>query len=414
MTAWPARLAIFYPDRPLAPITVTLAAAALVAVTALAWRRRREQPYLLIGWLWYLVMLAPVLGLVQVGQQACADRYTYLPTLGVLVMVAWSVAEIVARRPALRRAVIALTLVTLAALALRPRDRSRTGGTRGRCTSTPSQSRRRTRWPSARSARCCWTRATWAARSRTSRRRCGWSRTSATRTRDSAARWSPPDARGGDSSSRALAAVASERPAHDALGTAYMGVGRPDEAARACRCDRLAPLGRKREESLETFVEALGNQGRYDEAQELLARSVARAPRDTDRRRELAMALLLGGKVEQAIAEYQHLIQIHPEDVDALTRLAWIRAAHPDARHRDGAAALRDAERAQALSRTPQAVVASALAAAYAELGRWDDAARAAEQALRLGQAEGDTAGQERYAEQVRSYRARRPLRAVA
>ena len=58
-------------------------------------------------------------------------------------------------------------------------------------------------------------------------------------------------------------------------------------------------------------------------------------------------------------------------------------------------------------------MVASALAAAYAELGRWDDAARAAEQALRLGQAEGDTAGQERYAEQSPLVPRARPLRAV-
>jgi tetratricopeptide (TPR) repeat protein len=117
--------------------------------------------------------------------------------------------------------------------------------------------------------------------------------------------------------------------------------------------------------------------------------------------------------VDQAIAEYERIVEAQPGDVDALTRLAWIRAAHPDARYRDGAAALRDAEAAQAVSRAPQAVVASALAAACAELGRWDEAARAAEQALRLGQAEGDSAGQERYAQQIRSYHARRPLRAV-
>ncbi|NIO13632.1 MAG: hypothetical protein GTO31_07115, partial [Xanthomonadales bacterium] len=63
----------------------------LAAATVLAVRRLRERPYVLVGWAWYLGTLLPVIGLVQVGEQARADRYAYLPLVGIYVVVAWGV-----------------------------------------------------------------------------------------------------------------------------------------------------------------------------------------------------------------------------------------------------------------------------------------------------------------------------------
>lgn len=91
---WPTDLAVFYPldgDLPLA--RVLGAAALLAAITLVALRERQRRPYLLTGWLWYLGMLVPVLGLVRQGEQAMADRFTYLPLIGVTVMVAWGVGD---------------------------------------------------------------------------------------------------------------------------------------------------------------------------------------------------------------------------------------------------------------------------------------------------------------------------------
>lgn len=90
---WPAGLAVFYPHPrdSIAPSAVLFAALALLAISGAAWRLRRRRPWLLVGWLWYLGMLVPVLGLVQVGMQARADRYTYLPLVGVAIAVAWQV-----------------------------------------------------------------------------------------------------------------------------------------------------------------------------------------------------------------------------------------------------------------------------------------------------------------------------------
>ncbi len=92
---WPTGLALLYPfpSNGLPPWEVALSGLLVVLVSALAWRGRRTQPWLLMGWLWYLVMLAPVIGVIQVGGQAHADRYTYLPQIGIYVALTWWVAQ---------------------------------------------------------------------------------------------------------------------------------------------------------------------------------------------------------------------------------------------------------------------------------------------------------------------------------
>jgi Flp pilus assembly protein TadD len=92
---YPAGLAIFYPYpyHGLPPWEVALAGALLVTLSALALCQWRKQPWLAVGWLWYLVMLLPVAGIIQVGGQAHADRYTYLPQIGIYMGVTWLVAE---------------------------------------------------------------------------------------------------------------------------------------------------------------------------------------------------------------------------------------------------------------------------------------------------------------------------------
>ena len=92
---WPANLGVFYPYPQNGwPIwQVTAAAAILVAITIVIFASRRSYPYLLVGWLWYLSMLLPVIGIIQVNLQAHADRYTYLPQIGLYLLVTWTVAD---------------------------------------------------------------------------------------------------------------------------------------------------------------------------------------------------------------------------------------------------------------------------------------------------------------------------------
>lgn len=93
-TIWPLRLAPLYPHPgdSLAAWQVLLSLLVLIAVTVTAWRYRAKG-YLLVGWLWFLGTLVPVIGLVQVGDQAMADRYTYVPLIGIFVMIAFGLAD---------------------------------------------------------------------------------------------------------------------------------------------------------------------------------------------------------------------------------------------------------------------------------------------------------------------------------
>jgi tetratricopeptide (TPR) repeat protein len=100
-TLWPTRLAAYYPHARGAESVAALvgSAALLAALTAGALHAWRRRPHLAVGWLWFLGMLVPVIGLVQVGGQAVADRYSYLPMIGLLVALAWSAAASASRLP---------------------------------------------------------------------------------------------------------------------------------------------------------------------------------------------------------------------------------------------------------------------------------------------------------------------------
>jgi tetratricopeptide (TPR) repeat protein len=121
---WPAKLAVFYPFVFHRPWWQPAAAgAAILAVSILAARWMGRRPYLAAGWFWYLVTLAPVIGLVQVGSQARADRYTYIPMVGLTIALAWGAAELVRSRPGLRTAAAAAAAaVCLACVALTARQ----------------------------------------------------------------------------------------------------------------------------------------------------------------------------------------------------------------------------------------------------------------------------------------------------
>jgi Tfp pilus assembly protein PilF len=96
---WPSKLAFFYPlphERPL--LQVVLAALVMIALSAMVFRGMRRHPYLATGWGWYLGTLVPVIGLVQVGDQAMADRYTYVPLIGLFLIIAWGGAELLEKR----------------------------------------------------------------------------------------------------------------------------------------------------------------------------------------------------------------------------------------------------------------------------------------------------------------------------
>jgi Tfp pilus assembly protein PilF len=93
---WPTRLAVFYPhpESSLALWKVFAATLLISAITAMVWLQRKQRRYLLVGWLWYLAAMLPMIGLVQAGLQAMADRYAYLPFVGLFIIVVWGCTEL--------------------------------------------------------------------------------------------------------------------------------------------------------------------------------------------------------------------------------------------------------------------------------------------------------------------------------
>lgn len=96
-TFWPNNLSIFYPLSPTPTYVVLSCIVVLLVIAWLAFRLRGHFPYLTIGWFWFVAMLIPVIGIVQVGQQAHADRYTYLPLIGIFIALVWGFDAVVRR-----------------------------------------------------------------------------------------------------------------------------------------------------------------------------------------------------------------------------------------------------------------------------------------------------------------------------
>lgn len=122
---WPFNLAVFYPYPKLMPTwQVAGAGILLIIISILIIRNIRAHPYLLVGWLWYLVTLIPVIGLVQVGKQAMADRYTYIPLIGLFILISWGGSKAVSKWCAKqlsgnnRPTVVASTILNVTAISI--------------------------------------------------------------------------------------------------------------------------------------------------------------------------------------------------------------------------------------------------------------------------------------------------------
>ena len=113
-TFWPNSLAPFYPHPGQWPAWTVAGALALIAtISVVAWRLHRTHGWFAFGWLWFLGTLVPVIGIVQVGAQSMADRYTYVPLLGVFTLLVWGAAALATHGPKLRRAFIGMAIVAV-------------------------------------------------------------------------------------------------------------------------------------------------------------------------------------------------------------------------------------------------------------------------------------------------------------
>jgi Flp pilus assembly protein TadD len=118
-TIWPRNLAVFYPFPDHLPVSQVAGAACLLAIlTALAFKWARRYPFFIVGWLWYIGTLVPVIGLIKIGDFALADRYMYIPLIGLSIIIAWGLPQILAGLPRKSAALAAVAFVALAGLTL--------------------------------------------------------------------------------------------------------------------------------------------------------------------------------------------------------------------------------------------------------------------------------------------------------
>ncbi len=349
---WPKSLAVLYPHPAhWATGTVVAAAAVLLVVTGVALKLWRRFPYVAIGWLWYLGMLVPVLGLVQVGIQSMADRYSYLPLVGIFMLVVWAATDVLERARVSPRWGIAAAGLLLSACAI--------------LTWRQVQLWRDTRTLFAHTARV--TSKNWLAEYKLAVVALqDYENTGRKRIEDQV---SPVDS------------SPPERNQADTL--AFL-----QEIIR--RCENALQAEPRVLDVHVTLAKALTEMGRVDEARGELEVATRIDPKNAAAHENLAEVLYRQGHVREAVAEYKTALALEPNWQSVLNNLAWILATDRDAQIRDGNQAVVLAELACNLSSQTNLWFQHTRAAAYAEKGDFLQATAAAQQALELAKSSGN------------------------
>jgi tetratricopeptide (TPR) repeat protein len=385
---WPADLAVFYPhpEDHLALWQVIISAAFLLGMTLLIFIFRRSRPYLLVGWFWYLIMLLPVIGLVEVGLQGHADRYTYLPQIGLYLAITWLVADVsgtLRRRKEILVAAASIIIVSLAG--------------------------------------CAWKQTTFWRNSETL-----WTHTLAV-TKDN------------DVAHTNFGMLLTERgQLDDALSHFQAALDVRSSSAHSHYDLSLALIHGD-------IANALARKGRLDEAMLHLREAVKFQPDYADAHYNLGTALFQKGELNEAIAEYRTTLSIHPYDAGAhtslgnalvqkgflgeavdhyekalqsepdsilpLNNLAWVMSTGPDDSLRNNEIAVELATKANQLSKESNPVFTRTLAAAYAQAGQFEKAIETARRASEQANAQGVRGLALQIQEDVDLYQRRTPLR---
>jgi protein O-mannosyl-transferase len=394
-TFWPADLALIYPLPNSFPLWQAAASAAvLAAISMFVWLRRRRNPYLWVGWLWFLGTLVPVIGLVQVGAQAMADRYTYIPLIGIFIAVAFG-----ARDGAARLRANPATLSLAAGLVL---------------TGCLIVTARQLRYWQDNGALLSHTLAL--AKDDTLphiRFRLGYifeqqgRRDEALAQYREALRISESNLRLAD----ALLPPSDRAHAHLNLGTKFERYGDWNGALVEYR--EAVRLDAGREEAHERLGAVLVKLGQSDEGLRECAEALRLKPDNPKPYYIMGTAHLGRGRIVEAIIRFRDALRLDTHDFQSLTCLARVLASNENPQVRNGAEAVALAERANTLTSGEQPFVLDALAMAYAETRRFDDAQRTVRRAIDLAAAAAATNMLAPMQERLRLYQSGEPYREV-
>lgn len=401
-TVWPASLACFYPHPGISHLDpnarikldsgqIALSVAVLLVITALVWRWRQKK-FLVVGWLWYLGMLAPVVGLfTQAGDQAHADRYMYLAMTGLGIMIAWPAAQWAENHRS--RSTLLATSAVLVLLALTVSARKQAG-----------------HWHDSVSL---WSRAVECnPDDYASYGGLGNALVDAGREAEAAAAYAhalkinPRLSRANlavgihllrlgrlDEAAHhlqnALAAEPRMAQAHSALGFVFLSGGNP---ARSVAHYQAAVSMDPDAVNLCGLGNALLQSGEVSKALESYQKALAADAGHLDARAGLAMAYAKLGQADLAVACYKEVLAKNPQHLLAINNLAWLLATSRQDSVRDGAQAVNLVAHALQLPGGSRPHLMHTLAAAYAETGQYDKAVQISQQVTAMARAQGNTA----------------------
>jgi tetratricopeptide (TPR) repeat protein len=357
-TVYPVELAIFYPHPRTLPLSsVAIAASVLGIISAVVWWLRKRFPFLVTGWCWYLGTLVPVIGLVQVGSAAMADRYTYIPHIGIFIMLIWTTAwSKLWTQPAMRNFGVAGTCIILATL----------------CVLT---SRQLEHW---RNSETLFRHAIHTTKNNAlANFNLGVALFKQERIEEALPHFET-----------ALALVPGDPDAHGYIGQILCRLGRIEEGAKHLTAAEVV------------FTERVskGESGRTvrDAAYTHFA---------------LGMAQAMQKKHSEAVASYRKAIEIDPSQPTPYNELAWILATSRDPSVRNGAEAVKAAERACELTEWKRVAFIGTLDTAYAEAGRFEDAIVTAQRVMQIGEEQHRGYLAELAKERVKLYQQGKPYR---
>jgi len=365
---WPSDLAFYYPRAPWNWTGLLL----LLGITALAVAARRTKPYVLVGWLLFLGTLVPVIGLVQVGGQAMADRYTYVPLIGVFVIVAWGAYDFGAKSPLLAAPI----LLALGFLAWRQVGTWKDTETLARHALAVTE------------------------RNHVAHDLLGMTFLDGGRFAEAEAEFRA-----------ALAIQPGDAEAASNLAAVLDLQGRPREAEEVLRAAlALSPTRAVLHQRLAlvrlSLARLLLHEGDVVAAERQLALAIQANPGDAEARRGRARSLLLLGREHEAKEELEEVLRLVPTYSHARGDLAFLLATASDPALRDPARAVELAEEAARATQGRAAGVLDALAAARAATGEFADAIAVAEKAAALARQAGEVEIAARIEKRLAAYRA--------
>ena len=388
---WPHNLAVLYPYQKSIPMwKIAGAGFLLVMISVYVFRMLKSKPYLVVGWLWYLGTLVPVIGIVQVGSQALADRYTYVPLIGIFIMITWGISDWVSKSHYGK-----IGLFTVAACIL---------------SILMTTSRLQVKY---------------------------WSNSIALF--DHAINVTGANCNAQLNLGEALAAQGKIEKAvghyktalkikpdlagaHLNMGVYFRKEGKLDDAinhfskvlhgksddAAVAQCELADTLEKKGDSSraVKHYLEAIKIRPGYAKAYNNLGVILASQNKVKAGIVFLSKALQINpnysgahfnlGKIyfnlndhEKAIFEYKKALQFDPNMIQALYHLSWILATHEDKKYRNGKEAVKLATRLCKITQFNQPLALDALAAAYAETGKFNEAVLTAEKAYKMALAQG-------------------------